>query len=562
MIPSASILTQMQTYLPEMIGSLLTFYALKFLGTDKEQGKNDLSLAALSFLFLTFKDIFLFGSFILADINVFIIPQKEVKIISYFFQSSSAILMLVGGLQSLKIFKVVKKELTFILSLIAILASVRAILTAPPTWQVILPSTYLITGLFFLGVCFALPHRHGVNQSLRRIGIMIVFLGFYYLFTITPWGIEAKIHSWGIESILYCLIIISIVLSTASLLKDQVQILQHELKINKEKIPLFIQISPYPIIISQLKDDHLMLVNEKASCLFNIDIHNPKSFRTEEYYVDPNARKELLKKLSETSVVENFQALLRKPRTNETFWLEMSARVIDYENEVALYTAFKDITAQKQHEQDLFEKAVKDPLTGCYNRRQFQELAQKETDRSQRYNSIFTLIMLDIDYFKKVNDTYGHAAGDEVLKALATCIKKILRSSDILARYGGEEFIILLPETTIESGYLVAERIREQISSLIVPVSGNSSIHFTISLGIVESIYSNNIAELTKYADAALYLSKEKGRNQTTIYGEESMFEKGHIKNKLENISADEIKEDLIKQAQEDFERMKYGPKS
>ena len=561
LIPS-QILTLMQTYLPELFGALLTFFALNFLGKDEEQGKNNLSYAALAFLFLSFKDIILFGSFILADYVPFIIPQRGIDATAYFLQSTSVILMFVGGLQSLKVFKVVKRELTLILCLIAILASVWVVLRIPATWQIILPTIYLIVGFFFLGFCFALPHRHGMNQILRKTGLTIILLGFYYLFTITPWGIENQVHSWGIEAILYCLVILSTILSTTSLLKEQVTVLQRELKFSKAKIPLFIQASPYPIIISQLKDDRLMLVNEKASDLFNIDIRNPKIFRTEEYYVDPNARKELLRRLADSSVVENFQALLRKPGTDETFWLEMSARVIDFENEVALYTAFKDITAQKQHEQDLFEKAVKDPLTGCYNRRQFQELANKEIRRAWRYNNTFTLIMLDIDHFKKVNDTHGHAAGDEVLKALAACITGTLRTSDIFARYGGEEFIILLPETTIENGYLVAERIREKVAALMVPVSESENIHFTISLGVVESTYSSDINELTKYADAALYASKENGRNKTTVYGDGEVYEKEVPAPKTEDTSAEKLQADLVKQAQEDIEKMKYGSKS
>lgn len=562
MLIPAPVLTMMQTYLPELFGALLTFFALNFLGKDEEQDKNDLSYAALAFLFLAFKDILLFGTFILTDIVPFVIPQRGIEATAYFLQSSSVILMFVGGLQSLKIFKVVKRELTLILSLAAIFASVWVVLRVTPTWQVILPTTYLIAGLFFLGFCFALPRRHGMNQILRKTGLTVMLLGCYYLFTVTPWGIEAQVHSWGIEAVLYALVILSVILSTTSLLKDQVRVLQRELKFSKAKIPLLIQASPYPIIISQLKDDRLMLVNEKASDLFNIDIRNPKIFRTEEYYVDPNARKELLKRLTETSVVENFQALLRKPGTDETFWLEMSARVIDFENEVALYTAFKDITAQKQHEQDLFEKAVKDPLTGCYNRRQFQELAAKEIRRAWRYNSTFTLIMLDIDHFKKVNDMHGHAAGDEVLKALAACITGTLRTSDIFARYGGEEFIILLPETTIENGYLVAERIRERVAALMVPVSESENIRFTISLGIVESTFSSDINELTKYADAALYTSKESGRNRTTVYGESDTFTKEPQPTVADEASAEKLQADIVKQAQENLAKMKYGPKS
>ncbi len=549
-IPEA-VLTLMQTYLPELFGAMLTAFALDFLGNDEEQEKNDLSYAALGFLFLAIKDIFLFGIVFIRDYMPFIIPQRAVEATGYFLQSSAVVLMIVGGLQSMKSFKVVKKELTLLLCLGAVLASVWIVLRIDPAWRIILPTVYLTVGLLFLGFCFAFPRRRRKSKTLRQTGITIVILGGYYLFTITPAGMESGLQSWISEAVLYALIVLSIILTTNAVLKEHVKNLQREVKYSKAKIPLLIQSSPYPIIISQLKDDRLMLVNEKASDLFNIDIRNPKIFRTEEYYVDPNARKELLKQLMESSVVENFQALLRKPGTDETFWLEMSARVIDFENEVALYTAFKDITAQKQHEQDLFEKAIKDPLTGCYNRRQFHELAGKEVRRAWRYNSTFSLIMLDIDHFKKVNDTYGHAAGDEVLKALAATITGTLRTSDVFGRYGGEEFIILLPETTIENGLVVAERIREKAAALAVPVSSNEVIRFSISAGIVESSYSTDINELTKYADAALYMSKENGRNRTTVYGKGEAFEQALQHQQDANPSVQKLQNNLVQQAQE-----------
>jgi diguanylate cyclase (GGDEF)-like protein len=259
----------------------------------------------------------------------------------------------------------------------------------------------------------------------------------------------------------------------------------------------------------------------------------------------------LLQKLSVVPVVENFQTVFRNPKSEKTFWLDISARVIDFDNEVALFSAFKDITAQKKHEQDLFEKAVLDPLTGCYNRRQFLELAMKEIRRAWRYDAPFCLMMMDIDHFKMVNDRYGHTFGDEVLKIMARACKQNLRDSDIFARYGGEEFIVLLTNTTIAEGRSVAERVRQAIEKCVISLTTGEKFHFTISLGVVCSQSSDDLDELVKRADSALYAAKKGGRNQVRIYGEQENFTE--VKNAtLNDLSAEDYSKKIIQQKKSD----------
>jgi len=348
--------------------------------------------------------------------------------------------------------------------------------------------------------------------------------------------------------------ILGIYRTTIRQLRKETQELTKELKQTKEKIPMMIQSSPFPIIISALKDDRLVLVNDKACSLFNIDKNNIKQFRTEQYFVDPNARKELLHKLSMSPSIEGFQAILRKPGTQEAFWLDISATVMDYENEIVLYSAFKDITAQKKHEQDLFEKAVLDPLTGCYNRRQFQELALKEIRQAWRYNTQFCLMMMDIDHFKSVNDTHGHAFGDEVLKMMARVCKQTLRESDIFARFGGEEFIVLLTQTDLNGGAIVAERLRQNIEACSVPLPTEEMFKFTVSIGVVGSNCSDDLEELIKRADDALYFAKEHGRNQVRVYGEKENFEELKQTALNEEETTSNLSEKIIEKATESKE--------
>lgn len=166
----------------------------------------------------------------------------------------------------------------------------------------------------------------------------------------------------------------------------------------------------------------------------------------------------------------------------------------------------------------LYELATVDGLTKLYINRHFQLLLQNELRRSRRYSHSCSLIMADIDHFKKVNDSYGHQFGDKVLHKTANLIKSNCRGTDIPARYGGEEFCILLPETNRNNAFIVAEKIRNSVKDHVFKYL-NESIHITISLGIAEYPFNAlNRDNLVEAADKALYISKETGRNRVTVY--------------------------------------------
>jgi len=164
--------------------------------------------------------------------------------------------------------------------------------------------------------------------------------------------------------------------------------------------------------------------------------------------------------------------------------------------------------------------ATIDPLTGLFNRRHFFEFAGQEIERSLRYHRAVSAIMFDIDHFKKVNDTYGHAAGDVVLKEVAKHCQDKLREVDIIGRYGGEEFVVLLPEATLETARQVAERLRAEVASLSVSAPDvEKPILVTISLGVAElGGEFLTVDKLLANADYALYQSKQTGRNRVTTF--------------------------------------------
>ncbi|MEW9671911.1 GGDEF domain-containing protein [Ammoniphilus sp. 3BR4] len=156
-----------------------------------------------------------------------------------------------------------------------------------------------------------------------------------------------------------------------------------------------------------------------------------------------------------------------------------------------------------------------DSLTGLYNRRYFELYLEKSLPLIKRNNRPFLLVLLDIDHFKKVNDAYGHLCGDEALKHIADTIKKKVRETDVFVRLGGEEFALLMPETNLEEGEIVAERIRESILKTEFMYK-NTCVPLSISLGL--SIYKGEkVDEFLEKTDQALYQAKNKGRNQLVV---------------------------------------------
>jgi diguanylate cyclase (GGDEF)-like protein len=163
--------------------------------------------------------------------------------------------------------------------------------------------------------------------------------------------------------------------------------------------------------------------------------------------------------------------------------------------------------------------SVTDPLTGLVNRRYLDERFAEELKRSQRYYYPLSLLMIDIDWFKSYNDTFGHQAGDEALRAVAQCIRGSLRNFDVAARYGGEEFCIILPETDVTAAAVLAERLRVQIATEFGPDNPNVRRPLTISIGVASLSHAlHTTGQITRAADQALYAAKSQGKNCVVVY--------------------------------------------
>ena len=193
-------------------------------------------------------------------------------------------------------------------------------------------------------------------------------------------------------------------------------------------------------------------------------------------------------------------------------------KIINYTNIVIAFAAIGIISfyfrlASLTLERELEQLAHTDSLTGLYNRRRMQELLEQQTAMFTRNRSVFTLIFVDIDHFKKFNDTYGHFCGDYVLSEAASFMKKNLRMGDVIARWGGEEFLIMLPDTDINGARIMAEKIRKAIASEHFHLAGKN-FSVTMTFGLAQHEINSSIEDSLKQADNALYEDKKTGRNR------------------------------------------------
>ncbi|AFZ58666.1 diguanylate cyclase [Anabaena cylindrica FACHB-243] len=176
------------------------------------------------------------------------------------------------------------------------------------------------------------------------------------------------------------------------------------------------------------------------------------------------------------------------------------------------------LQAQEELVRNLEKLANTDPLTGVWNRRYLLTKAEQEISRIQRYNNYLSVLLIDIDNFKKVNDSFGHSIGDEVIIFMTKMVLNYLRQVDCFGRFGGEEFVVLLPETDIDEAVIVAERIRENICNQRIPVL-EEQLSITVSIGVANyNLGDQSIDTIIQRADEALYRAKNQGRNRTIAY--------------------------------------------
>lgn len=216
-------------------------------------------------------------------------------------------------------------------------------------------------------------------------------------------------------------------------------------------------------------------------------------------------------------------------RNGKTIWVEVSVKPIVVDNQLIRYIGVtRDISEKKAYENELKkyieelkiankkldELATFDVLTGAYNRRKFEHYVGISIEHREAFHCPFSIIMYDIDFFKRINDNYGHKTGDRILQQLTAVVKSLLSNEDKIFRWGGEEFIILLPERSLEAASEVAENLRKAIAQNDFQIESDS---ITVSMGVGEYCSGNNIDQLVSHVDDALLKAKSNGRNRVEV---------------------------------------------
>lgn len=232
---------------------------------------------------------------------------------------------------------------------------------------------------------------------------------------------------------------------------------------------------------------------------------------------DKEKADEGMRRFAETGegpVVGSLQEMTAVHKNGTIFPVERSVASFTSNGQWFAVGMLRDVTQRKETERKLTLLATTDSLTGLFNRRCFLEKASRACKEAARYNSALSLVMLDVDHFKNVNDTYGHAAGDMVLKSLAQLLRSQVRDVDIVGRVGGEEFALAMPQTPLDAGRLMAERLRTAVQETAIDIQGDAPVHVTVSLGLTcLRDKSDTLASLLKRADQAMYKAKNTGRN-------------------------------------------------
>jgi diguanylate cyclase (GGDEF)-like protein/PAS domain S-box-containing protein len=285
---------------------------------------------------------------------------------------------------------------------------------------------------------------------------------------------------------------------------------------SEESVRTLFAAAPVAMVLTDFREAQVLMANQRAADLFEVPLEETVGLRTYDFYVNDADRDEMVRRATAEGKLDGFVTKMRT-RTGKEIWALMSAHVIEFGGEPALITGITDITAQKELEAQLRQAATHDFLTQTYNRRGFLELGEAEVQRSRRSGAALSLCTFDVDHFKALNDTHGHAVGDEALRAVAAAAKRTLRTPDIFARFGGEEFILLYPDTGLAGAVTVTARVRAAIAKERVVGAGGEKIGVTVSAGVAELRPGESLDGLIRRADDALYEAKTGGRDRVVV---------------------------------------------
>lgn len=286
------------------------------------------------------------------------------------------------------------------------------------------------------------------------------------------------------------------------------------LRASEDNVSRLFDAAPVPLVLSALDTGHVLRANDLALELFGARGKALAELRAQDFYPDPQERGQLAQRVSQDGHVSGLDMRLLAADGTPLEVLLAASR-LEYHDEPAMLVGVMDIAMQKRIARQFKRLASLDPLTGIRNRRAFLLDVEQELRRARRGEQVVSVMLVDADDFKRVNDSFGHAVGDTALRAIATALRAELREFDLLGRIGGEEFAILLPGLEIDDALEVAERLRARVENLRIEADGSGALRMTVSIGVAPvDVSSGDIDAALKCADQAMYAAKHEGRNR------------------------------------------------
>lgn len=300
--------------------------------------------------------------------------------------------------------------------------------------------------------------------------------------------------------------------SLADTLEERVVERTRALADSEARILTVLNNAPLPVTVTRLVDNTFVFVNDRAAILAGMSAAELLGRTPRSMYRDPADRERAYDIYRREGAVRDYEACLVVSGGEER-WMLISMVPIVYDGAACSLATLVDITQRKHMEDALRRAATTDGLTGAANRRHFIERAGAELERARRYERPLAMAMFDVDYFKQINDRHGHAAGDEVLRAVTRACLAQVRQHDIVGRLGGEEFAVLMPDTPLADAMALAGRLRADVEALEVPVPGGTA-RVTASFGVSALEPGDTLDALLARADRGMYDAKHGGRNR------------------------------------------------
>nr|WP_314899698.1 sensor domain-containing diguanylate cyclase [uncultured Deefgea sp.] len=356
--------------------------------------------------------------------------------------------------------------------------------------------------------------------NLRRVGDSALYIAIFN-------QNESNLSTWKNNTIFYiigCILILGFLLqilyslARAKRMNQTLFLKETKLSTSETRFRQMIEAMPIGLILARRQDNLIVYINKPAAKILDMPQASALSKRAFSVYSNEMDFTSQINHVFESKTSQSIECILKK-NTGEPFWANISISMVDVADTQTLLIGIVDISEQKKLEADLKHQATIDHLSGLYNRAHFINSSNKEIQRIQRHKNNASLLMLDIDHFKRVNDNHGHDAGDLVIQIIALTCQETLRDIDIVGRLGGEEFAALLPETSAHEALNVAERLRIAIEKRAIKLKSGQIINITSSIGVTEVTPNDAIIDIAlKRADLAMYSSKNNGRNQVQYF--------------------------------------------